>query len=170
LNYAVNNNFVVINKVYEAYHFRSRYPIFKSYIDNFYKKKAEAKDPLDRTINKLMLNSLYGIIGVSQSGEKFTAIANDAFDTFAEQYKVEDVVATTSEFTFFTYNPVPFNISNDAPENNKLIGSGLDRDIEPNPSNVVISAFISSLARIYMDKHIRSLWSSGVNVIYTDTF
>lgn len=34
-----------------------------------------------------MLNSLYGIIGVSQSED---ALRNDAFDAFAAQYKVVD--------------------------------------------------------------------------------
>jgi hypothetical protein len=38
----------------EAYHFESKYPIFKDYVKNFYDKKTTASEDTSRLINKIL--------------------------------------------------------------------------------------------------------------------
>lgn len=50
-------------KILEAYNFEKKRIIFKEYIDELYKMKSETTNKSTRIITKLLLNSLYGIMG-----------------------------------------------------------------------------------------------------------
>ncbi len=50
-------------EVVKAYNFKKVGHVFKSYIDPIYNTKCTTKDPVERFISKLLLNSLYGMMG-----------------------------------------------------------------------------------------------------------
>ncbi|MBS1758383.1 MAG: hypothetical protein JSU03_14065 [Bacteroidetes bacterium] len=50
-------------EVLRGYNFLNKGYIFKGYIEPIYKMKSSASDIVERSINKLLLNSLYGMMG-----------------------------------------------------------------------------------------------------------
>lgn len=60
---------VKILKVYQSLEFENLGPLFKDYIDDLYKMKLNAKDPVQTMIAKLLLNAGYGRMGIKRERE-----------------------------------------------------------------------------------------------------
>lgn len=58
-----------INRVYKSYEFNNLGKIFTPYIENLYKLKDEATNPVHRMTAKLLLNAGYGRIGIKRDRE-----------------------------------------------------------------------------------------------------
>ncbi len=61
LKYAEGKGYKI--EVLRGYNFLNKGYIFKGYIEPIYKLKSSASDIVERSINKLLLNSLYGMMG-----------------------------------------------------------------------------------------------------------
>lgn len=67
-------------KIHKITYYNKTAPIFKEYVDNMYLLKKQARDPSQRKIAKLLLNSLYG---------KFAQINNKAYKTINKPFNIE---------------------------------------------------------------------------------
>lgn len=185
LDYAQSKGLAKIDKIFEVYHFESRYPVFKSYVETFYKKKTEATDSINRHINKLLLNSLYGRIGMRQETDKFAIVKHSEWNVFVNKYKVTNILTQSEEGVYCLFDPTPLNViktfedhNNDSSTidfneiedpkiSNEIVKMG--SELEPNTCNVIVASFITGYSRIYMDKNIRLIRAKGSEVIYSDT-
>lgn len=157
LKYAEEQNLAVVNEIYVAYHFTNKHPIFKNYVEKFYQLKAEGGEL--KLIYKLLLNSLYGIIGIKQEDEKLVIVKKDKHNI--EDYVNYTFVTETNKLIYFTTNQREILKS----DNNNVV----EKELENSFSNVIISSFISSLSRIYIDSLIRKLRTLGIDTVYSDT-
>lgn len=58
-----------ILKVHQSLEFENLGPLFRDYIDDLYRLKSEAKDPVQSMIGKLLLNAGYGRMGIKRERE-----------------------------------------------------------------------------------------------------
>ena len=140
--YLHNPNYKI--KYLECYEFSKFYP-FKSYVNTFYKIKAESEGT-NREIAKLLLNNLYGFFGRSYQLLKTYKINNDELNKFHDLTE-EGTIINIQEF-----------------ENYSLIKLIEINDNYQIKSNVAISSAVTSYARIEMHPY---LLMNGV--IYSDT-
>jgi len=59
---------------------------FGEFVDHFYKIKREAKNELERTIAKLMLNSLYGKFGQKEKKYRIKIVSKDEGENIIKKY------------------------------------------------------------------------------------
>jgi len=136
---------VKILKTHEGMIFQSAGFLFKDFINDMYARRMrakEAKDDVNDTIAKLMMNSLYGRMGLNR--EREDVVIDDG-----------RLAATPVEYT---------------PEIVKRgFGFGLIRTpsyLHSSFTNVAIASFVTSYARIHMHKLYMKL---GHDLFYTDT-
>lgn len=70
LNYAEECGYKIIR--HQALEYKKSNKIFKSYVEKFYKIKTDSKTSTERSLAKLMLNSLYGKLGSRDNYNKVT--------------------------------------------------------------------------------------------------
>jgi len=70
LELLIENN--VKFRIIDGYYFGKSEYLFNDYVNHYYDLKVNAKDNIDRTIAKLMLNSLYGKFGQRLNGYEMT--------------------------------------------------------------------------------------------------
>ncbi len=123
----------------EGITFESAGPIFKEYVQDFYKiREKSEKDSVDNTIAKLLLNSLYGRFGLRTTRE------NLAFDS-GQTGVTEHLEIKAGEFTY------------------RLVKT--PKEIETF-THVGVAAWVTSLARIHMHK---IFMEAPNEIFYTDT-
>ena len=121
-------------KYLECYEFSKFYP-FKSYVNTFYKIKAESEG-INREIAKLLLNNLYGYFGRSYQLLKTYKINND---------ELKEFLAASEDGTIINYETL---------DNYSLIKLIEINDNYQIKSNVAISAAVTSYARIIMHPYL----------------
>lgn len=124
LNFALKRGYKII-KVYEGKIFFNGGKIFKYYVEYFYKKRLDAKSPAEKYIIKLLMNSLYGRMGMDLEKESLDLEKR----IVGEKYHSEVKTPNGHKFRFFTMT--------------KTIDSF---------TNVSIASFITAEARIELYK------------------
>jgi len=81
LKYAVTVGYRVDNIIYGIHYEKSDY-LFNEYVDYFYTLKSEASSIEDRSIAKLMLNSLYGRFGMRNLDEHCEIINKSDYEAY----------------------------------------------------------------------------------------
>ena len=133
---------VKIIKTGEGMVFSNGGPIFKEYVDELYKiREASESDSVDNVLAKLLLNSCYGRFGLRRDRESVI------LDHGQEGVTPLLEIATDEPNTFIRLVTEP---------------KRLDKSF----SNVAISAWVTSLARIHMHK---IYLKCEKNLYYTDT-
>lgn len=124
---------------------------FSGYIDQLYRQKEEATDPLNRLIYKLRMNALYGKFGQKI---KYNTV-------YYPDFPLDEVLGLIRDGKKFEVKP--FNqvrkdcfliTENDSPKHTFY-------------SIPVYASYITSEARIYLLKHF--LMNEGKNIVYCDT-
>ena len=144
LEYAINHCGVEIKKVYEVVHFRETYPVFKNFIEHFYKLKEQAtKDGKKalRQVAKLIMNTGYGYTGMTRDDKyKLDDIKN------IDQYKPSEVIIKGNDVEFLE----------------------VETEIKSTYIQVPIASYITSYARVELLKVLKYCNERG-NVYYCDT-
>lgn len=124
-----------------GYAFKKEDNILSGYVEEFYKMKTEAKDTVTRSIAKLLLNSLYGRLGMKKITHK-TVISNEN-QPLKNMLDMETLETHTDKIIYTLYS-----------------------DNANVHSNVAIAAAITSYSRIKSFSVIREHEN---NIMYHDT-
>lgn len=122
-------------KVLNGYLFKKKV-VFRDYVDFFYKiKNKSPKNTSEYTISKLMLNSLYGRLGMKPNQDKHLIIEKDQFDDFFENNVITNIIYISDSKVLITIKDP--NIKED--------------DILENINiSIPIAAFITARARMHI--------------------
>lgn len=162
-------------KVLEGYHFNTNY-IFNDYVDVLYKEKNTSTGAI-KFINKLLLNSLYGILGFNESKIEFNfynfnsdkdksreSELKNLLDNDNMEYRYEEYINGRLYMFDFDSSKIDLSKHNISNLNSNIHDFDLQTDC-----NFIIAAWITSYARIHMHKLIMQLHNDGHNIFYTDT-
>lgn len=138
--------------------------MFRDFVDTLYERKADSQyNESVRAINKLLLNSLYGLMGARQETHGSKIIDRSDYQALADlqsQYSVNAVYPILDKFIFVytipAEGPGERRYYNSKPEGLKFC-------------NIVLASYITARARIHMHKLMTKLREQGINVYYTDT-
>jgi len=141
--------------------------LFKNYVDHFYNKKLNAKDPIERMIAKLSLNSLYGKFGQKDIESKIRIVTKNEADKLIKVYHYTYLSYITNDLVLIKYssklNEKIRRLYKE--EENELNRKFISKD-RGVVSAVQISSRISALARVSINKY-KNI--EGNNLYYSDT-
>jgi hypothetical protein len=140
---------------YEFYRCKDKATPFNDYVDHFYENKSKSVDPINRTFAKLMLNSLYGRMGMAEKTTTTKLLnTNQLVDLISKGHtNVELVAPINNDFDLYAIDL-----------NNK--DSNMSETLTKSFSNVAIAAAITAYARMEMYKY-KTI--PGNTCFYTDT-
>ena len=143
-------------KIKYGYKFERGKDLFKNYVENIYNIKKTTKDPVEKTLSKLLLNSLYGKFGMKDITSNIKIVNKEDSKKITNKYNF-------SMFAELDNGKVLIKYSSKIPDSlRKLLK---DNDSDPKkitdktlfkkrgvPSAVQISAAISAYARMSINK------------------
>jgi hypothetical protein len=137
-----------------SYIFERGKDLFKDYVNDHYEIKKKTNDPVERTITKLFLNSLYGRLGMNEIEEKMEIVEKEIIENL-DKYKNVSIISELDNNKYLVkYNSdIGENIrllySNDSSLFDlKILGLNKTKTIS---SAVHIAAAISSYARLLIN-------------------
>ena len=141
--------------------------LFKDYVDHFYNKKLNAKNPIERMIAKLSLNSLYGKFGQKDIVSKIKIMTRKEADKLIKLYHYTYLSDITKDLVLIKYtsklNEKLRRLYKE--EENEINTKFLSKD-RGVVSAVQISSRISALARVSINKY-KNI--KGNKLYYSDT-
>lgn len=139
-------------EVIKHYKFTRSQDLFKKYIDKFYELKKNAKNPAERYIAKLHLNTLYGMFGRKLDVTICkTATPEEEID-IVSVHPIKNIIQINENLKLFLiYSNLDFELINKL--NVKLDLNILKQSRDIVKSNVAIASAITAYARIEMMKY-----------------
>lgn len=142
-------------KVLRGYLFKKG-NIFTEYVDYLYNlKKNSVKGTSDYIISKLLLNSLYGRLGMSPVNEQHIILSNEEAVKFYSKVNVNNILDLKNGKEMISF----FILPSDFP-------SGDDKNFDIKNISVVVSAIVTASARMYMSQF---KTDKNITTYYTDT-
>ena len=153
-----------------GYKFERGKNLFKNYVETFYEIKKSTKDPVEKTLSKLLLNSLYGKFGMRDITSTMKIMSKKEAKKITNNYNYSLFADLGEDKVLIKYSsklPEPLRkLVTDNDDNNKDITlSSLSRK-RGVPSAVQISAAISAYARMSINKF-KNI--PGNPCVYSDT-
>ena len=132
-----------------AYTFERGKNLFKDYVNDHYEIKKKGKDPVQINIAKLLLNSLYGRLGMSEITEQLEIVNKESMELLDKTYNVSVISELSNNKYLEKYNgeldPELIALySHEISELNKNLSV---------PSAVHIASAISAYARILINDY-----------------
>jgi hypothetical protein len=141
--------------------------IFDSFIKEMYEVKRDTKDPVERNLAKLLMNSLYGKFGMNPIHDVIEVIPKKDLDDYIKLHKTHSIVRETSDFSM-----VKRPIEGSTIDPTKILYTTTEGRSEAfrsellSKSNVAIAAAITAYARIALSNLMRD---ESNPVFYHDT-
>lgn len=165
LKNAENYGYKVV--VLGAYTFTKSHNLFDDYIEKLYSIKASSESsPSKRSVSKLLLNSLYGRMGMNEIVTTVKIVRTEEVNNIIKKINWK-ILIDLGDFTIIKYSKYI------DPELNKLLdikdfsnSTILNKKNRGVPSSVSIAAAITSYARIKMSKFLNN---PDNECVYTDT-
>ena len=139
-----------------GYKFERGKNLFKDYIDTMFEIKKNTKDPVEKALSKLLLNSLYGKFGMRDITSTMKIVSKEESKKITRDYNYSVFADIGEDKVLIKYSsrlPEPLrNLVKDSEDKqikNPLEGLSRTRGV---PSAVHISAAISAYARISINK------------------
>jgi len=153
-----------------GYKFERGKNLFKNYVDTFYEIKKNTNDPVEKTLSKLLLNSLYGKFGMRDITSTMKIMSKKEANKITKNYNYSLFSELGEDKVLIKYSskiPEPLRkLLKDNDDNNKDIPiSSLSRK-RGVPSAVQISSAISAYARMSINKF-KNI--PGNPCVYSDT-
>jgi DNA polymerase type B, organellar and viral len=159
-------------KVLYGYKFDKSSNVFSSFINKFFAVKAGLSDiNMDRTTAKLILNSMYGRLGMKPYQDNVEIVDSSKALEILSKFNVKEQYNLTDNLEFIRYENEPITGFLELYGKDEYLNFILDLDsknISVNqslPSAIAITAY----ARMYMFKVIYRLLELGIEVYYMDT-
>lgn len=144
LEYAIKECGVEIREYYCAAQFKRTFPIFRNFVETFYKLKQEASESGNealRTLAKLLLNVAYGYTGMNREKTQLKP-----FDKW-EDYSPEEIHYMDEQLGFIE----------------------VDAKVKSEYIQVQVASYVTSYARIELLKGLREVIKEGGHCYYCDT-
>jgi DNA polymerase type B, organellar and viral len=158
--------------VHYGYKFDRSSNIFNSFINKYFGIKAGLSNTImDRTTAKMILNSLYGRLGMKPHQDNIEIVESSKAEEILSKYVVKDQYQITDNLEFLRYENTPITGFLELYGKDEYLDFMLDCDsknIAVNqsiPSAIAITAY----ARMYMFNIIYRILDSGVEIYYMDT-
>ena len=157
-------------KVKYGYKFERGINLFKNYVDTFYNIKKTTKDPVEKALSKLLLNSLYGKFGMKDIISNMKILSKKEANKITKNYNYSIFAELGEDKVLVKYSsklpePLTSLIKDKKDKLNEIPISSLSRK-RGVPSAVHISAAISAYARMSINKF-KNI--PGNPCIYSDT-
>jgi DNA polymerase type B, organellar and viral len=160
-----------VNVLY-GYKFEKSSNVFNSFINKYFDIKAGFSNiNMDRTTAKLILNSLYGRLGMKPYQDNIEIVdSNRALDILSK-YSVKEQYQITDKLEFLRYENKPISGFLELYGKDEYLDFMLDCDAKKiSINNSLPSAIaITAYARMYMFKVIYKLIDLGIDIYYMDT-
>ena len=167
LKYALKFGYTV--NIEYSYQFQKGKDLFKDYVNDHYKDKKLSKDPVQRNISKLFLNSLYGRLGINETGDTLEIVSKESMlnldwntyvsiiselgnNKYLVKYSglindsIRDLYQIDADFSIFNLNRTSTNKKGEL----KKLGLNKSKTVS---SAVHIASAISSYARILINEY-----------------
>jgi DNA polymerase elongation subunit (family B) len=159
-------------KVIFGYKFDKKSYVFNSFINKYFDIKAGFSDiKMERATAKLILNSVYGRLGMRPYQDNIAIVESDRALDILSKYEVKEQYNLTKNLEFIRYENKPImgflelygkdeylNFMLDCDSKNVSINQSL-------PSAIAVTAY----ARMFMFKVIYRLIELGIDIYYMDT-
>jgi len=159
-------------KVLYGYKFDKTSGIFNSFISKYFDIKAGLSYiKMDRTTAKMILNSLYGRLGMKPYQDNIEIVDSNKAVDILSKFNVKEQYSVTEDLEFIRYENKPISGFLELYGKDEYLNFMLDCDsknISVNqslPSAIAITAY----ARMYMFKVIYKLIDLGIDIYYMDT-
>lgn len=156
-------------KIHKSIIFDKSINVFNEYVDDLYSKKSNPKiTAASRYIYKLLLNTLYGVMGASQDTNKVIIVESDS-DKMAEIVTKYNIININyvGEYAIVTYEE-NIHINNNSTVTGYM-GAEIINNEPTNFSNIIVAMGITASAREKMHRAITLCDFFGIKVYYTDT-
>ncbi len=162
-------------KVINGYQFSRQANVFRSYIDSVFEHKSNNKNPVLRSICKLLLNSLLGRFGLDL--EKFVTkiVDENIYTEILATRKISGDHPITNKHRMVTFNPEISKELCDSFDIDIVKATNKSKLIMDNSSqglkhvSVAISAAVTAYGRIHINKLKKDILSQKGNIYYSDT-
>jgi DNA polymerase type B, organellar and viral len=158
--------------VHYGYKFDRTSNVFNSFVNKYFEIKAGLSNiNMDRTTAKLLLNSLYGRLGMKPYQDEIEIVDSNRAVDILSKYSVKEQYNVTDKLEFLRYENKPITGFMELYGKDEYLNFMLDCDankISVNqslPSAIAITAY----ARMYMFKVIYKLIDLGIVIYYMDT-
>ena len=160
-------------KIHYGYTFEKEYNIFENYVKHFYSvKSGNSPDiSMDKNTAKLLLNSLYGRMGLNPFLDHSGVFNKEDASKIITKYVVKEQYSITDKLEYLRYSTTPINnldkIYSDKEYKNILIKTESEKiDID---QSLPIAIATTAYARMYMFDIIYRLVEKGITIYYMDT-
>jgi hypothetical protein len=153
--------------IYQSYIFEKG-DIFSDFVNKLYEKKSNSIGA-ERQIAKLLLNSLYGRMGLKEIADETVLVKADESDKIYSMFEIKEVLPLNNGFELIRYNKKPDLSKIQVPEVLKeaaRISYNLDQSPIESNSSIAIASAITAYARIHMNQY---KFISGNPMFATDT-
>lgn len=150
--------------LHEGYSFERDNSLFKEYVNTLYNSKI-LETGIKRIISKLLMNSLYGKFGMSETHPMISIVNKEEFEAILQKYNILDCIELPSGNLIIKYeNVVQGSLMID--DTNKIGSTFIEgrKFFLENNQSIAIAAAIASYSRIYMNRAFKDQ-----KVFYTDT-
>lgn len=162
-------------KVINGYQFSRQANVFRSYIDSVFEHKSNNKNPVLKSICKLLLNSLLGRFGLDI--EKFVTkiVDENIYTEILATRKISGDHPITNKHRMVTFNPEISKELCDSFDIDIVKATNKSKLIMDNSSqglkhvSVAISAAVTAYDRIHINKLKKDILSQKGNIYYSDT-
>lgn len=162
-------------KIIKGYNFNKIDRAFSDYVLELYDLKAKSTGS-EKSINKSLLNNLFGRFGLNLVKPSTKTVNKLKLDYLMSTREIKSIQNINENEYLVTYLPIINEqiciahgldyIKVLSQENNQNIEKNLDKFSDV---SIVISAFVTSYARIYMHKILLEILRKGGKIYYTDT-
>jgi DNA polymerase type B, organellar and viral len=173
LKFATENGYKI--KVIKGYNFNKIENTFSDYVDDLYNKKCYPTTLTEKSISKSLLNNLTGRWGMSIIKPTTKLVNKEELDYMLTTRKVSNIKLITENKYLVTFISQPSKeicLSHNL-DYEKVIRQdykwGMESSNDFTDVSIVISAMITSYARIYMNKIKLDILNKGGQIYYMDT-
>ena len=160
-------------KVHYGYKFDKTYNLFDLYVNKFFNIKAgiNVNSTMEKQTAKLLLNSLYGRLGMNPNLDNIKIVNNEEANNILSKYEVKEHFSITNDLDYIKYSNSPILQFQDIYSKEEY----LDFVIKCDNSNFSINQSlpaaiaITAYSRMYMFNIIYRLLELGYTIYYMDT-
>lgn len=159
-------------KVIYGYKFDKSNNVFNSFINKYFEiKNRLSKINMDRTTTKLILNTLYGRLGMKPYQDVIEIVDNKKAEEILSKFHVKEQYNITDDLEFIRYENKPLFGFEELYGKDEYLNFMLDCDSKNISVNQSLPSAIATTAyaRMYMFKIIYKLLDLGIEIFYMDT-
>lgn len=159
-------------KVLYGYKFDKTENVFKDFVNKFYSiKSGTSATTMDRTTAKLLLNSLYGRLGMNPQLDIAKVVSSEEAVNISSKFQVKEQYSLTNKLEFIRYTNQPIQGFEQLYGSEELINFNLSNDskIKSVEQSLPCAIAITAYSRMFLFETIYKMVDLGATIYYADT-